>query len=105
MNPNISKETWTNAQSTITGATSADVNTGIGKPVAGQTSSELHDGSHERAGLTGVGADKSDPIRERGLDIDFPKGTKGDSGVNREDITGAEERLPETAESVAAERD
>ncbi|KAI9746664.1 MAG: hypothetical protein M1818_000378 [Claussenomyces sp. TS43310] len=34
MNPNISSETWTNAESTITGATSADVHTGYGHPKA-----------------------------------------------------------------------
>ena len=51
-----------------------------------------------------MGADPSDSFRERGLDIDHPKGTKGKSGENREDILGAEERLPESAESVAAER-
>lgn len=104
MNPNIAKETWTDAQSTITGATSADVNTGLGKPASGQTSQELHDGSHERAGLEGVGASRKDPIRERALDIDVPKGTRGKS-AHPEDIPGAEERLPESAERVAAERD
>lgn len=104
MNPNIAKETWTDASSTITGATSADVHTGLGKPIAGQTSSELRDGRHERSGLTGL-AGENDPIRERGQDIDFPKGTKGVSGSNREDILGAEERLPESAEAVAHERD
>lgn len=57
----------------------------------------------ERKGLIGVGADQSDVFRERGQDIDFPTGTKGKSDVNREDIVGAEERLPENAESVAAE--
>lgn len=104
-NPNISKETWTDAQSTITGATSADVNTGIGKPVAGETSAELHDGSHERAGLTGVGANKEDPIKKRGLDEAHPKGSIGNSGVNRENLKGADEKVPETAEALAAEFD
>lgn len=101
-NPNINKDTWTDAPSTITGATSGAVHTGIGKPAQGQTSSELRDGRHERTGLTGVGADQNDPIRERGMDIDFPKGTKGKSGVNREDIPGAEERLAENAETIAS---
>jgi hypothetical protein len=56
----------------------------------------------EKNGLAGV--DPSDSFRERGLDIEHPKGTKGKNGENREDILGAEERLPESAESVAAER-
>jgi len=61
-------------------------------------------GKRERKGLAGVSADESDVFREREQDIGFPTGTKGKSGVNRqEDIVGAEERLPENAESVAAE--
>jgi len=105
-NPNISKETWTSAQDTIGGATSADVHTGYGHPGSGQTSIELHGKrKKERSGLTGVGANSGDPIRERGFDIDAPKGTRGKSGENRQDILGAEERVPESAEAVAAERD
>ena len=42
MNPNISKETWTSAQDTIGGATSADVHTGYGHPGSGQTGKEIH---------------------------------------------------------------
>jgi len=108
-NPNISKDTWTSAQDTISGATSADVHTGLGHPGSGQTSNELHgdgnyQGKRERQGLAGVGADQTDSFRERGLDIDHPKGTKGKSGVNREDIPGAEEREPVSSEFVASER-
>ena len=51
-----------------------------------------------------VGADPRDPVRERALDIDVPKGTRGKSGLNREDIPGAEERLLEDAMTVASER-
>jgi len=106
MNPNISKETWTSAQDTIVGATSADVHTGYGHPGSGQTSKELHgERKKERNGLVGVGANQTDPIRERALDIDHPKGTKGYSGENREDIPGAEDRVPVSAEALAAERD
>jgi hypothetical protein len=108
MNPNISKETRTSAQDTIGGATSADVHSGYGHPGSGQTSKELHGdgnfpGKREKNGLAGVGANQSDVFREWGQDIDFPTGTKAKSSVNREDIVGAEERLPESAESVAAE--
>lgn len=104
-NPNISKETWTSASDTIGGATSADVHTGYGHPGQGQTSSELHDSTAKGGrGLAGVGADQSDTVRARGEDIDFPKGTKGYSGQNRENIQGADERLPQSAESVASER-
>jgi len=55
--------------------------------------------------LSGVGADQSDPVRERGLDVDVEKGSRGKSGNDRQDILGAEERIPEGAEAVAAERD
>lgn len=82
------------------------MHTGYGHPGSGQTSQELHGRrKKERSGLIGVGADKSDPIRERGLDIDVEKGTRGKNGVDRQDILGAEERVPESAEAVAAERD
>ena len=104
-NPNISKETWTSAQDTIGGATSADIHTGYGHPGSGQTSQELHGGGKERSGLSGVGANKSDPVRERGLDVNVPKGTRGKSGIDRQDILGAEERVSESAETIAAERD
>ncbi|PQE28133.1 phosphatidylinositol n-acetylglucosaminyltransferase gpi3 subunit protein [Rutstroemia sp. NJR-2017a BBW] len=95
-------EGTTSAQDTIHGATSADVHTGIGKPMSGMTSKEIRGdgskGSREKNGLARVGA-------ERALDTDFPAGTKGKSGENRgEEIDGAEERPPETAETVAAER-
>jgi hypothetical protein len=43
-------------------------------------------------------------VRERALDHEFPKGTRGKSGENREDILGAEEREPVSAGEVAAER-
>jgi len=49
------------ADATLTGATSADVNAGLGKPIQGQSATERqHDGAHERVkqrhGLEGVGA-------------------------------------------------
>ncbi|PQE10387.1 phosphatidylinositol n-acetylglucosaminyltransferase gpi3 subunit protein [Rutstroemia sp. NJR-2017a WRK4] len=122
-------EGTTSAQDTIHGATSADVHTGIGKPINGMTSQEIRGdgskGSREKNGLARVGAgeyfffdfwgsevvliegvtDPNDSFRERALDTDFPAGTKGKSGENRgEEIDGAEERPPETAERVAAER-
>jgi hypothetical protein len=78
-------------------------------PVQGQSSRQLHGsgltkGKKERKGLVGVGANRSDPVRERALDHEFPKGTRGKSGENREDILGAEEREPVSAGEVAAER-
>lgn len=54
----------TSASDTLGGATSADVHTGLGKPLQGQTSTEVrHEGEHHRknpggygAGLVGTGA-------------------------------------------------
>ncbi|KUJ20881.1 uncharacterized protein LY89DRAFT_638532 [Mollisia scopiformis] len=108
MNPNISKETWTSASDTIGGATSADVHTGYGHPGSGQTSNELHGvRKKEKNGLAGVGADPTNTFRERGQDIDFPKGTKGKSGTleERQNVPGAEEREPVSSEEVAPMRD
>lgn len=78
-------------------------------PVQGQSSQQLHGsgvtkGKKEGNGLLGVGADTGDPVRERGLDNDVPKGTRGKSGDDREDILGAEEREPVGAEKAGAER-
>ncbi|KAI4280205.1 MAG: hypothetical protein L6R35_005956, partial [Caloplaca aegaea] len=54
------ESTYTTASSTLGGATSADVHQGLGKPVQGQSSSELHGGNTAGAGreggLVGVGA-------------------------------------------------
>ncbi len=81
------------------------MHTGYGHPSSGHTSQELHGRwKKERSGLSGVDADKSDLVRERGLDLDVEKGTRRKSGVDRQEILGAEEREPESAESVAAER-
>ncbi|KAH7136692.1 hypothetical protein B0J13DRAFT_625338 [Dactylonectria estremocensis] len=81
-----------------TGATSADVHKGLGHPGEGQTSQELHGGKRKRAGagLEGVGASSSDPIKEQGLDDDH------DTEDHR-DWTVAEERNPVTAEELASE--
>ncbi|KAJ5625263.1 hypothetical protein N7510_001572 [Penicillium lagena] len=58
---------------TLTGSTSADVHRGLGKPVQGQTSTEIrHEGAHGRkkqpSGLEGVGANYDD----RGIERQFP---------------------------------
>ena len=98
------------ASDTIGGATSGEVHTGLGHPGAGQSSKELHDGSKETGGgFQGVGAtttehktvDQREPEHKqhRALDND-------DAQVGRGTIGGpaAEEREPESAESVASGR-
>ncbi|KAH7126183.1 hypothetical protein EDB81DRAFT_889883 [Dactylonectria macrodidyma] len=90
----------TSVSETLPGATSADVHQGYGHPGEGMTSQELHGGKRKRvgAGLEGVGANASDPIREQGLDVDHEKGHNTDT-----DWALAEEREPVTAEELASE--
>jgi len=99
------EELQSSVEDTLHGSTSKDVNRGIGQPIYGQTSNKSRGrGETVRGGLVGVGADPRDPVRERALDIDVPKGTRGKSGTNRENVPGAEEKLPEDAMKVASER-
>lgn len=105
------------------GATSGDVynRTELGRPVQGQTSSELH-GSRkkDRVGLEGrvnqpgqsvEGGDGSVEGKVRGLGADLGgragglKGRKGVSGASEGGVNwpGAEEMPPTTAEELAAE--
>ncbi|KAH9836013.1 hypothetical protein Tdes44962_MAKER01932 [Teratosphaeria destructans] len=95
------------------GATSGSVNTGLGKPIQGQTSSELHhDGQHHRknpgtsldgrkSGATGKTVDPHDPqfANQRALD-------KDEAVIGRGNVGGpaAEEREPVSAEQVASSR-
>lgn len=102
--------TYTSAADTLVRDTLGDVNRGLGKPLQGQTNTELrHDGQHSRkgqtSGLEGVGASKQDPgierqfADQRGLEREDAAvgGTRGDS-VDR----GAEQQ-PESAETLARE--
>ncbi|OHW95755.1 hypothetical protein CSPAE12_05646 [Colletotrichum incanum] len=105
LNPEASTYT---AANDFPGATSADVHTGLGKPLQGQTSSELHGvklrhRKKESAGLEGVGASGKDNFRERRLDVDHEPDSRGKT-KNASAVPGAEERLPASAEEVASER-
>ncbi|TDZ27713.1 hypothetical protein C8035_v009465 [Colletotrichum spinosum] len=89
------------------GATSGDVHAGMGKPVQGQTSNELHGAkvrhrTGESAGLEGVGASQGDSFRERRLDVGVEPGARGKT--NAENVTPAEDRVPVSAEEVGSER-
>ncbi|GKT45885.1 uncharacterized protein ColSpa_06066 [Colletotrichum spaethianum] len=103
---NPEAKTYT-AANDFPGATSADVHTGLGKPMQGQTSRELH-GAHpgnrkkESAGLEGLGASGKDNFRERRLDVDQEPDSRGKT-KNASAVPGAEERLPASAEEVASE--
>jgi hypothetical protein len=125
--------TTASAADTIGGATSSDVHTGLGHPSSSQTPTEIrHDGAHglkkQTTGLKGVGAGGADTRlpgdrvagmdNERGKGIDAGKpGFKSQRASDRDEAAGAtgmrgtvggltaQERIPESAEAVAAERD
>lgn len=85
------------------GATSADVHQGLGHPGSGQTSQELHGGKRSKEGHFAASAkgniSMEDSIGSRKLDI----GREGRGKASR-DHPAAEDRVPESAETVAAER-
>jgi hypothetical protein len=114
-NPDINNQKmYQSASSTLQGADSADVHTGLGHPGQGQTSSELrHDGQNsgkkQSTGLAGLSSGVGqgggvvtghDPqfAGQRNLEEDVPAGERGNTGG-----PAAQERLPEGAETVAAE--
>ncbi|KAM0326132.1 hypothetical protein ACHAQA_006725 [Verticillium albo-atrum] len=92
------------ASETLGGATSADVHTGLGHPGAGMTSQEQHGGKRKSDGngLEGVGANAVDPIRQQRADVAVQPDSRGKTG-NPSDITPAQNQIPASAESVAAE--
>ncbi|KAJ8111183.1 hypothetical protein OPT61_g6162 [Boeremia exigua] len=105
-NPDLNNQkTFTSASSTLVGADSGSVHTGLGHPGQGQSSSELHDNSTHSGGSGGlVGlkenhgqgnvADlKDDPThaKQRNLKEDAA-GTRGNTGG-----LAAQEREPEQA--------
>lgn len=100
------------ADDTIQGATSGDVHQGLGKPVQGQSSKELHhDGEQSRnsdgKGLQGVGATATEhkTVDHRQPEHAHHRGIDKEEAVGgRSDITGATERVPEGAETVASGR-
>lgn len=99
---NPSAQATTAASDTIPGATSADVHQGLGHPGSGQTSQELH-GTHkkDRSGLTGVGANLTDPIHQNHHDRPYETGIHGKSNT---DYPSAQDQPPVSAEHVASER-
>ena len=105
-NPDINNQkTFTSASSTLVGADSGSVHTGLGHPGQGQSSSELHDNSKQGGGSGGLAglkenygqgnvADlKDDPTHstQRNLNRD-QAGTRGNTGG-----LAAQEMEPEQA--------
>lgn len=109
--PSQDKEgVFTSAADTMSGSTSADLHTGLGKPMGGQTSAELaHDGAHGRkkqsSGLEGVGSSMDDRSIERQLPnqrgMEREQDFSGQRG-NKADRSAANMR-PEPAETLDAE--
>ncbi|RXG44157.1 hypothetical protein VDGE_02619 [Verticillium dahliae] len=91
------------ASDTLGGATSADVHAGLGHPGAGMTSQELHGGKRKSdgSGLEGVGASSTDPIRQQRADVSVQPDSRGKTG-NPSDITPEQDKVPTSAETVAA---
>ena len=103
------ESTKTTASSTLGGATSGDVHTGLGHPGQGQTSNELrHDSKKDGGGgLAGVGAsvgssnqmvDTDTQPKERAIDKEEGTlaGTRGDKGEDYPQPP-AQNREPESA--------
>ncbi|KAK6839449.1 hypothetical protein PG987_005315 [Apiospora arundinis] len=98
------------AASTLTGVTSQEVHQGYGKPMQGQENVEIrkeggHTSKHVGSGLAGVGAADAgyDSVRDKGADL--PEGVeKGIRGKGSDAYPHAEERLPESAETIGSER-
>ncbi|KAK5705894.1 hypothetical protein LTR17_021269 [Elasticomyces elasticus] len=93
----------TSASDTLGGASSAQVHQGLGKPIQGQSSSELRDGSKGRTGGTeGVNTTSQSGIStdampsQRALDND-------NADVGRGEPASAEDRVPESSTTVASE--
>jgi hypothetical protein len=75
------------------GATSADVHTGIGKPVQGQTSTEAKSkrlGSKEGSVLS----NERDAFQQQGLDADHRRGGTANASTveEKDDLVGAEDK-------------
>jgi hypothetical protein len=98
---------YQDASSTLTGASSADVHTGLGHPGQGQTSNELrHPDKKGGSGLAGLADSvgqgnvkdlKDDPTHAHQRNLgDVPTGQRGNTGG-----PSAQDRVPEGAQSAA----
>jgi hypothetical protein len=109
-NPELNNQKmYQSASSTLTGASSSDVHTGLGHPGQGQTSNELrHPDKKGGNGLVGLADSveqgnvkelKDDPTHAQQRNLgDVPTGQRGNTGG-----LAAQEMEPESAERVAAD--
>ncbi|KAJ5819024.1 hypothetical protein N7474_004615 [Penicillium riverlandense] len=109
LNPDVlrahgKESVYTAPGDTLMGSTSADVNRGMGKPMQGQTNTEIqHEGAHGRkkqpSGLEGVGATNED----RGIERQLPDQRGLEKEQNMSGLRGnkaeraAEDMEPNTA--------
>ncbi|KAI1658568.1 hypothetical protein F4813DRAFT_388337 [Daldinia decipiens] len=110
--PNIESQRLTDPVDSLGGTTSQAVYTGLSKPIRGQSGAELHGNLHgeytsrrkkEHVGLEGSGASVGDSVRQKGEDL--PEGVgKGTRGKGSTEYPSAAERVPISAEELAAER-
>ena len=85
------------ALDTITGATSADVNTGLGKPIQGQSSAEQHhDGQahrkRQRHGLAGLTETENNDAKENLEGVGVKEDRVVEGGTGRKGVKEAWER-------------
>jgi hypothetical protein len=106
------EETYTSAADTLGGATSADVNKGMGRPMQGETSTEMHhDGRHkrkkERDGLIGVARGGSGLRDEGNVEVRRLSRDDNEHGPRnaRQHNEGAEDKAPAREEDVVGKDD
>lgn len=108
-NPDINNQkTFTSASSTLVGADSGSVHTGLGHPGSGQTSQSLHDNSSHSGGSGGLAGLKENYVQGNVADLkDDPKHAKQrnlgrDEAGTRGNVGGpaAQEMEPESAAQV-----
>lgn len=69
-NPDLNNQkTFTSASSTLVGADSGSVHTGLGHPGSGQSSSELHDNSKQSGGSGGLAGLKENYVQGNVADL------------------------------------
>jgi len=101
------ESTYTSAEATLGGTDSGAVNTGLGYPGQGQTSSELkHASKHGGAGLEDMGGSgMTDGGNAAAKALQAEERGEGPTPEHYRQTAGAADMLPESAESVAAQRD
>ena len=100
----------TDPLSTLPGATSGDVHTGLGKPIQGQTASDTSTSAKGTSGTEGIGASGGSGLQGSGpMSSEFRRlqddrdQADGPIKEHNQSLTGAEGVQGETADFVAAD--